>query len=98
MLAEKERSDARHRKNDLPIPTELAETLRGCATSWRMVSVLRSARLCAGLFGTGTRRRDGEPSDLEILRTAIGVGLDRGPGRQTDEVVAELRTRYATKS
>lgn len=42
--------------------------------------------------------RDAELRDLEALRTAIKAGLDSGPGIPADEVLAELRDRYAVNS
>ena len=44
------------------------------------------------------RNRNAELRDLEGLRAAIKAGLDSGPGIPADEVLAELRDRYAVKS
>jgi antitoxin ParD1/3/4 len=78
----------------ITMPTELAVAVRQTVDSGEYAStseVLREA------LGDWTRSRDDERRDLDALRTAIKAGIDSGPGIPAEEVLAELRARYARK-
>lgn len=79
----------------ITMPAELAETLRQTVAGGEYASTSEVVREALREW---TRRRDAERQDLEALRAAIRAGLDSGPGLPADQVVAELRARYAAKS
>jgi len=79
----------------ITMPTELAETLRQTVAGGEYASTSEVVREA---LRDWTRSRDAERRDLEVLRTAIKAGLDSGPAIPADQVFAELRARYATKS
>lgn len=79
----------------ITMPTELAERLRQTVAGGEYASTSEVVREA---LRDWTRSRDAERRDLEALRTAIKAGLDSGPAIPADQVFAELRARYATKS
>jgi antitoxin ParD1/3/4 len=82
-------------RTTITVPSDMAAILRQTVASGEYAStseVVREAlRDCA-------RRRDAERRDLEALREAIRAGLESGPGLPAEEVIAELRARYAAKT
>lgn len=79
----------------ITMPSEMADTLRQTVAGGEYAStseVIREA------LRDWVRNRDAERRDLEVLRAAIKAGLDSGPGLPADQVFAELRARYATKT
>ena len=79
----------------ITMPTELADVLRQTVAGGEYASASEVVREALREW---TRNRDDERRDLEALWAAIKKGLDSGPGIPADEVLAELRTRYATKA
>lgn len=79
----------------ITMPTELAETLRQTVAGGEYASTSEVVREA---LRDWTRSRDAERRDLEALRAAIKIGLESGPAVPADQVFAELRARYATKS
>lgn len=79
----------------ITMPTELAETLRQTVAGGEYASTSEVVREA---LRDWTRSRDAERRDLEALRAAIKAGLESGPAVPADQVFAELRARYATKS
>ena len=79
----------------ITMPTELAEVLRQTVAGGEYASASEVVREALREW---TRNRDEERRDLEALRSAIKKGLDSGPGIPADEVLAELRARYAAKA
>lgn len=79
----------------ITMPTELAETLRQTVAGGEYASTSEVVREA---LRDWTRSRDAERRDLEALRVAIKAGLESGPAVPADQVFAELRARYATKS
>jgi antitoxin ParD1/3/4 len=79
----------------ITMPTELADVLRQTVAGGEYASASEVVREALREW---TRNRDEERRDLEALRSAIKQGLDSGPGIPADEVLAELRARYAAKA
>lgn len=79
----------------ITMPVELAETLRQTVAGGEYASTSEVVREALREW---SRSRDAERRDLEALRAAIKAGLDSGPAIPADQVFAELRARYATKS
>lgn len=79
----------------ITMPAELAETLRQTVAGGEYASTSEVVREA---LRDWTRSRDAERRDLEALRAAIKAGLDSGPAIPADQIFAELRARYATKS
>lgn len=79
----------------ITMPVDMAETLRQTVAGGEYASASEVVREA---LRDWTRNRDTERRDLEMLRAAIRVGLDSGPGIPADQVFAELRARYATKA
>lgn len=79
----------------ITVPAELAETLRQTVAGGEYASTSEVVREALREW---TRSRDAERRDLDALRAAIKVGLDSGPAIPADQVFAELRARYASKS
>ena len=77
------------------MPTDMAETLRQTVASGGYASTSEFVREA---LRDWVRNRDSELRDLEALRAAIKAGLDSRPGIPANEVFAEMRDRYATKS
>lgn len=79
----------------ITMPAEMAETLRQTVASGEYASTSEVVREA---LRDWSRSRDTQRRDLEALRDAIRAGLDSGPGLPADQVFAELRARYASKS
>ncbi|WP_290689821.1 MULTISPECIES: type II toxin-antitoxin system ParD family antitoxin [unclassified Haematobacter] len=79
----------------ITMPAELAETLRQTVAGGEYASTSEVVREA---LRDWVRSRDTERRDLEALRAAIKIGIDSGPGIPADQVFAELRARYATRS
>ncbi|WPZ37203.1 type II toxin-antitoxin system ParD family antitoxin (plasmid) [Thalassobaculum sp. OXR-137] len=79
----------------ITMPTELADVLRQTVAGGEYASASEVVREALREW---THNRNDERRDLEALRAAIKKGLDSGPGIPADKVLAELRTRYATKA
>jgi antitoxin ParD1/3/4 len=78
----------------ITVPSETAETLRQAVAAGEYASTSEVVREALREW---MRRRDDERRDLKALRVAIKTGLDSGPGLPADQVLAELRARYADK-
>jgi len=74
----------------ITVPSETAETLRQTVAAGEYASTSEVVR--EALREWICRR------DLKALRVAIKAGLDSGPGLPADQVLAELRARYADKA
>jgi antitoxin ParD1/3/4 len=79
----------------ITMPTETAEILHQAVAGGEYASTSEVVREALREW---TRNRDAERRDLEALRTAIRAGLDSGPAIPADQVLAELRARYAAKA
>lgn len=79
----------------ITMPAKMAETLRQTVAGGEYASTSEVVREA---LHDWTRSRDAERRDLETLRAAIRAGLDSGPAIPADQVFAELRARYATRS
>jgi antitoxin ParD1/3/4 len=79
----------------ITMPTEMAEILHQAVAGGEYASTSEVVREALREW---TRNRDAERRDLEALRTAIRAGLDSGPAIPADQVLAELRARYAAKA
>lgn len=79
----------------ITMPAEMAETLRQTVETGEYASTSEVVREA---LRDWTRARDTERRDLDELRAAIRSGLDSGPGIPAEEVLAELRARYAAKN
>lgn len=79
----------------ITMPAEMAAALRKTVAGGEYASTSEVVREALREW---TRARDIERRDLETLREALQAGLNSGPGIPAEEVFAELRARYASKS
>ena len=78
----------------ITLPAEMAAAVRQTVEAGQYAStseVIREA------LREWTRSRDHERRDLEVLREAIRLGDDSGPGVPADDVFTELRRLIAKR-
>lgn len=78
----------------ITMTAELGEVIRQSVASGEYAS---SSEVIRAALREWARNRDEERRDLEALRAAIKSELDGVPGSSAEQVLAELRARYASK-
>lgn len=78
----------------ITMTAELGEVIRQSVASGEYAS---SSEVIRAALREWARNRDEERRDLEALRAAIKSDRDGVPGSSAEQVLVELRARYASK-